>query len=328
MNALLRLLRERLVLRLLAAVGLLVLLGQIVVWYPRYALHAPAPDDHLDFLVYARAATRAAHGQSPYEACIHERARPPHCFFYPPPFAAALALVGGVSPRAFQAGAYLLVLLAFWVYAAGLAKLAWQPLDASKLLIVGVVLFLTPGVNVTMSFGNLDLVVWALVAWGLTVERALPFLVVAAAFKVWPAVPLAILLVTKPARLRPAAITAVAMLAGTLAVGGVRWFSDWFRLAVPGLAAGTLDPNNISLPAMLGRRGVDLPGPVVTALPIVAALLATLALRRRPERLRAAMAGVLASFCTSIFWVQNLGLLLIPLALWLNSRASPAPEVR
>lgn len=323
-----RLFRERLVRRLLAAVGVLVLIGQIVVWYPRYALHAPAPDDHLDFLVYAHAAARAAHGQSPYEACVHERTHPPHCFFYPPPFAAVLALAGHLSPAAFQAATYLLLLLAFWAYAAGLARLAWEPLRADTVLIVGVLLFLTPGVNVTISFGNLDLAVWALVAWSLTVERALPLLVLAAAFKAWPAIPLAILLVTKPARLRPAALTAVAILAGTTAVGGVRWFSDWLRLAVPGLAAGTLDPNNISLPAVLGRRGVDLPAPVATALPILVAVVAAAALRRRPERLRAAVAGLLACFCSSIFWVQNLGLLLLPLALWLNSRASRAPEVR
>jgi hypothetical protein len=332
MTALTRLLRDRLVVRLLAAVGVLVLIGQIAVWYPRYALHAPAADDRLDFLVYGRAADRAAHGQSPYEACVHERTRPPHCFFYPPPFAAAIALFGRASPNAFQAGAYLVLLLAFWAYAAGLVRLAWPPVEASRILIVGVLLFLAPGVNVTMSFGNLDLVVWALVAWGLTAERALPLLVIAAAFKIWPAIVLVNLLVTRPARLRPAALTAVAILAGTVAVGGTGWFSDWFRWAVPGLAAGTLDANNISLVAVLARHGIELPGPVVAALPIVAALLASLALRRRPERLRAAVSGVVACLCASIFWAQNLGVLLIPLALWLASRrdatgASPL-EVR
>ena len=51
MNRLVRLLHERVVVGLLSAVGLLVLLGQLFIWYPRYALHPPAPDDGLDFRI-------------------------------------------------------------------------------------------------------------------------------------------------------------------------------------------------------------------------------------------------------------------------------------
>src|SRR5579863_7583468 len=70
---------------------------------------------------------------------------------YPPPFAAAIAPAGRLSPAGFQKGAYLVLLVAFWVYAAGLVKLARGQVSASETLIAGVLLFVTPGLNITMS---------------------------------------------------------------------------------------------------------------------------------------------------------------------------------
>jgi hypothetical protein len=325
MKRLVRLLHERLVVGLLSAVGLLVLIGQVFVWYPRYALHPPAPDDGLDFPIYQRAATRAAHGLTPYESCAHAPAAPPGCLLYPPPFAAAIAPAGRLSADAFQKGAYLLLLVAFWAYAAALVKLARGEVRATETLIAGVLLFLTPGLNITMSLGNLDLIVWALVAWGLTSAGALPLLVVAAAFKIWPAVSLAVLVVAKPARVRPVILTALLLFAGTIAVLGLSSFRDWRALAVPGLLAGTLRSTNVSVVAVLGRLGFALPTPLLTALPIAAALAVWIALRKQPERLRASLCGIAAMICAPICWWKYAAVLLIPGAVWISGLARTAP---
>ena len=318
MNRLGRLLRDRVVVGLLSAVGLLVLLGQVFVWYPRYALHPPAPDDGFDFRIYQRAAARAAQGLTPYESCAHAPEAPPTCLLYPPPFAAAIAPAGHLSPAGFQKGAYLVLLVAFWAYAAGLVKLARGQVSASGTLMAGALLFVTPGLNVTMSLGNLDLVVWALAAWGLATEAALPLLVVAAAFKIWPAVSLAALVVARPARVRPAISTALVLFAATVGILGLSSFRDWRELAVPGLQAGTLRATNVSVVAVLGRLGIAMPTPLRTAVPIAGALASWVALRRQSERLRASLCGVAAMLCAPICWWKYAPVLLIPWAIWIS----------
>jgi hypothetical protein len=92
MNRLVELLHDRVVVGLLSSVGLLVLIGQAFIWYPRYALDPGSPDDGLDFRIYERAAARAARGLTPSESCAHAPKAPPSCVLYPPPFAAAIAL--------------------------------------------------------------------------------------------------------------------------------------------------------------------------------------------------------------------------------------------
>jgi hypothetical protein len=333
MNRVLRLLHDRVVVGLLSAVGLLVLLGQVLVWYPRYALHPPAPDDGFDFRIYQRAAARAARGVTPYESCAHAPEAPPGCLLYPPPFAAAIAPAGHLSPAGFQKGAYLVLLLAFWAYAAGLVKLSLGRVGASETLIAGVALFVTPGLNITMSLGNLDLVVWALVAWGLTADAAFPLLVVAAAFKIWPVVSLAVLVAAKPARLRPVIFTTVLLFAAAVAILGASSFRDWRELAVPGLQAGTLRITNVSVVAILGRLGIALPAPLRMALPAAGALAIWLALPKRNERLRASLCGIAAMICAPICWWKYAPILLIPLAIWISGlrptevAASPAAAV-
>lgn len=328
MNRLARLLRDRVVLGLLAAVGLLVLLGQVLIWYPRYALHPPAANDGLDFPIYQRAAARVAQGLTPYESCAHAPEAPPGCLLYPPPFAAAIAPAGRLSPAGFQKGAYLVLLVAFWAYAAGLVKLARGRVSAFDTLLAGILLFVTPGLNITMSLGNLDLVVWALVAWGLATGAALPLLVVAAAFKIWPAVSLAVMVAAKPARIRPVILTTLLLFVATVAVLGLSSFRDWRELAVPGLQAGTLRVTNVSVVAVLGRLGIAMPTPLRTALPIAGALASWVALRKQSERLRASLCGVAAMICAPICWWKYAPILLIPLAVWISGLAPaevPAP---
>jgi hypothetical protein len=299
-------------------VGLVALVMQLALWLPFQLRGEPGAD--VDFTVYRRAALRMAAGSSPYAPCDQDRAIPPNCFMYPPPFAAALRPIDAIAPGAFKVGAYLVMLVAFWLFAAALARLALGAVDGPGTLAAGGLAAMMPGLSVTMSGANADLVVWALVAWALTTEAALPLLVVAAAFKVWPAVPLLVLLVRRPARAPLVAATAVAIFGATVATLGWATFSDWMRWGLSRLQAGTLSPLNMSLATLPERLGFALPGRLASALaPAVAATVAILA-RRQPERLQAMLAGVAGLLFAPICWWHYLPIALIPAAIWVGSQ--------
>ncbi len=69
-----------------------------------------------------------------------------------------------MSFEVFQATWSVITLGAFWAYAAGLARLAFGRLTFSRVLAAPAVVMLTPGTNATMSYGQINLAVWALVA--------------------------------------------------------------------------------------------------------------------------------------------------------------------
>jgi len=302
------------------AAGLIVLIAQLAVWYPRYALQTAAEADGLDFPIYQRAAARVGSHRSPYEPCLNRHDQPPFCLLYPPPFTALLVVGAHVSFASFAAGIYAVLLIAFWAYAAGLVRLARGRVTFAEVGLAALALLVTPGLNLTMAFGNLDLVVWALVVWGLVAERWLPLLVIAAACKLWPAVPLAVLVAARPRRWPRVALTAAAVLAFTIAVVGTRSFAEWRQTALPVLEAGTVVWSNISAVAILERHGVRLPRLVVAVLPAAAAVVTGIATRRRPEALRAAWCAVAALFCASICWWHYAAVLWLPAAAWLQAR--------
>jgi Glycosyltransferase family 87 len=303
--------------RALPIVGIVALVMQLALWLPLQLRGEPGAD--VDFTVYRRAAMRMAAGGSPYAACDPDRAIPPNCFMYPPPFAALLRPVDAISPGAFKVGAYLVMLAAFWLLAAALARLALGVVDAPGTLAAGGLAAMTPGLSVTMSGANADLVVWALVASALTTEAALPLLVVAAAFKLWPAVPLVVLLVRRPARLPVVAATAIAIFGATVVMLGWSSFSDWMRWGLTRLQAGTLSPLNVSLATLPERLGFAVPGLIAGALaPAAAATVAILA-RRQPERVQAMLAGLAGLLFAPICWWHYLPIALIPAAIWVGA---------
>ena len=79
--------------------------------------------------------------------------------------------VAALTLGAFQAVWYVLTLLAFWFYAWGLARLAFRRPSWRHVAAVGFVAFMVPGMDITLSYGNADIIVWALVAWGLAGSR-------------------------------------------------------------------------------------------------------------------------------------------------------------
>lgn len=312
----------RLFWRLLPLVGLAVLAVQIAIWIPAMLAHAPNPVDTVD--ICWRAAVRLARGGSAYELCPRPGTEILTCFLYPPPFAVLLRPLGRLDEATFTAVACAFALGGFWLYASGLARLATGRAHPAAALVAGAILALTPGARYVFVDGGVDLAVWGLVSWALAVEAALPLLVLVAALKLWPIVPLAVLLARRPRRLVGAGAAALVIAAVTLGVLGVRAFADWVHLAGPTLAAGSLGPANVSLFMLPARLGFPLPRAAASIAPIAAGALVAVACRRQPARLQAVIAGVAALLCGPICWWRYAPVLLMPAALVIAMRASRA----
>jgi hypothetical protein len=211
------------------------------------------------------------------------------------------------------------------------ARLAFGNVTLSRVLGTAVILQLTPGTAVTMSFGNVDLAVWALVALGLSARRFVPALVCAAAIKIYPLFPLGVLVVRKPRSIAPTAITTVAIATLTLLVVGPAVFVAWVRVGIPSLTAGTFAGGNVSLSVGVLRVAVALGflNPNAGSLPAAArwflavAPLAGIgavsyASRRMAIVAQAALLVCVAAWMAPICWWYQLPLALIPGAIWLR----------
>src|SRR5204863_7005454 len=104
-------------------------------------------------------------------------------------FAALIRPAAFLSASTFQTTWFAILLLAFWLYAWGLARIAFKQCGWHHVLGTGVVLVATPGMGYTMSFGNVDVVVWALTAWGLKSDTCL---LLGTALKLYPVSGLAV----------------------------------------------------------------------------------------------------------------------------------------
>jgi hypothetical protein len=323
---------------LLAIMGGVILAGQLALWVPVH-WNRPLPPN-LDLVVYRRAAERLHAGQPLYQDCaradVHDA---PACFVYPPTTAVLLRPLGWLPERAFQRVVYLGLLVGFWAYAAGLARLACGRVTAARVLVAGALLELSPGIDISMSFGNVDVLVWALAAWGLAEQRWLPLLALGGGIKIYPVPALALSVARQRRALVPVALASGALLlAGALAAGPSA-FPDWLRLVAPSLREGSLLRFNASLSMGLVRLAgaaglVDLSGPtlpgaaraVLVVVPLAGLAAVAWLLRRREPRAQAAAVLVAAAWLAPICWWYYAPLLLIPGAVWWRSRA-PAPAV-
>jgi hypothetical protein len=326
--------------RAAAALGGVVLVLQVVVWWPRHARR----DDHwLDVRYYFEAAAHTHRGEPLYSECASYRIdRPPTCYLYPPTLAAALSPFGGSSRVTFQTVWYGVVLLAFWVYVVGLLRLARIALTVQNILAGGLVVQLAPGMIVTMSFGNVDVVVWALCALSLAWERMAALLGVAAVVKLFPAWPLVLSCGDRLGRrfaLAGAVGAAAALVATALAVGGAP-FVEWVRSGSGALTEGTIFHGNFSVPMaalriLAGGGAVDLSRGAMpaaarvflAAAPLVGVPLLWRRLRPAPPSVRRGVTLIAALLLSPICWWYYAPLTLVPLAA-LRGAAQPLSPPR
>lgn len=161
------------------------------------------PGQARDSLAYHEAAEAARSGTGIYEPVPGGG---PHEFtgrwyyIYPPPLAALLSLAPRSSYRTFDRGWLLVNLLAFWTLAASLGKISSRRWTWEGTARWGAALFFLPGTLLAMHFGNIDLIILALVGLGLALPASFAggLLGLAAAFKVSPVWPLLMLGLRRP----------------------------------------------------------------------------------------------------------------------------------
>lgn len=299
--------------KLLALFGLAIGALLLFYWLPEHATRTDAVTADLDHVYYYRAALRLAHGQPLYVGQ----------FLYPPPFAALVVPAALFPFAAFQTIWYTVILLAFWAYAWGLARIAFDRPTVEHVLGAGAILVFVPGTAVTMSFGNLDIVIWALVAWSLTGDGAPAAL--GACLKVYPA-PITLLAIWRNPRALPRhALVFAATWLFALAALGPKPIVEWLRAPMP-LPDLVFLWRNVSLSTAVLRvaRVTDVHSTFArvtyTGVPLLA-IGATL-WRTRAWSFRSAGAAVIVATVWSapVCWWYWLPLGLVPGAAWIRAR--------
>jgi hypothetical protein len=280
-------------------------------------------------------------------------------YIYPPPFAALLSLLPEFGYRTFDRLWLIANLIAFWLLAGCLARLArgrWSVRGTARW---GGALFFMPGTLLAIHFGNIDLMLLAVAAVAAVLPGTAGFgLGMAAAVKVVAGWPLLAMAVRRPAVALPGFAAAAAVcIAASAAVFGIGQTVDltlaWVRDVMPtlaqgqfwgesldGLKAGGLSPwqytGNLSLSflpvqlAVLGGwdySGGPLPAPVrlyLTGVAMLAPVTAAWLTRRHAVEFQMAVVLAAALLAAPIVRPYVLPVLLLVLAAWRSHKRARA----
>lgn len=190
---------------------------------------------------------------------------PPDRLPYPPFLTPVLSLLSGHGFLLTASVWYALLAAAVGVYAACLAKLASGVVTLRGVLLGLAFIVWVPGSGVAFDYGNVDILLWALVGIALTVPalRGASFAIIAL-IKLYGAWPLLFAWRREGRRIfySAAATVALAALASSIIVGPTYFlsvFSDWSRYMLPVVGQGTFKWMNVSV-SMAGLRLVRLLG--------------------------------------------------------------------
>jgi hypothetical protein len=272
---------------------------------------------------------------------------PPDRIFYPPfltPFLSTLSRWG------IEVFAYVWVFalwVAYWVYAACLAKLSHGKVSFLPVIVWGTALLVVTGraAQSALNLGNVDPLLWAFFGLALAVPAARGAGFVGLALvKLYGAWPLLFAAIGRDWRtVRGAAVTFGAALLAVMAILGAGRFVDefaaWFRYMLPVAGQGTFNPYNISISFLglrvarwLGWEYVSGPLPGVaraflTAVGILAPLMVGWLTRRADPPLHYSLVVCAAVFFAPLAWNFYTALLLAPIAIllgrWLAAESSP-----
>lgn len=330
---------RRLLWRTLVALAIFHLAFQLLFWLPE----TWARDDRFrDLVVYYDAALRLKNGLPLYQPWPdYTPALLPSRFFYPPPFLLLARPLVELDYLWFGRVWLLILLAAFWIYAACLAKLATGKTNWQAVLIAGLCIDLCPEGYVAMGFGNFEPVMWA--CYGLAFStrfRAVP-LAFAAMMKLHPVWTLA--LVVKDEGRRALFSASGVLLAGFGAgiwLCGLQNSLAWWPATSPVVSQGTFFGGNVSL-SFAVLRVIDALGwhydggplPIwakayLSFVALAAPLLTIYLSRRQPRELRYALTASATILFAPLCWTMYLPLLLTPAAiLWRLKTASRAENV-
>ncbi|HEX8551064.1 MAG TPA: glycosyltransferase family 87 protein [Abditibacteriaceae bacterium] len=301
---------------------------QLAVWLP---LFMERTHERRDAPIYYRAARAALTRQPLYRNWPNYNPHKdvPTVYLYPPSFAAVFAPLGKLTLLQFTRVWYLLLLVAFWIYAACLARLAGAH-GFWPIAVAGLVLQLFPGTIAAMSLGNAEPLMWMLFGLALTYRRGRgAWLMTAALIKVHPVWALSVACVREGRRVaRPAFVTLVTGgLLGAL-VCGAESYAVWRMAALPVVSQGCDIPGNVSLSFSALRLFWAWSGDAangrlssgarawLTLCALAGPLLASWLARRSSVEMHITLVACAAIVCGPLCWTLYLPVFLLPAALW------------
>lgn len=275
--------------------------------------------------VYVMAGRNALHGQLLYPLTPAGDPQTPQGdylpFLYPPPFAAALAPLGALPQFPAVRLLKLLTFLAFWGYAAALCKLATGKVTWQGVLGAGLLATITPGAHFNLISGQVDPLLWLMLALALLTPATGALLAASCLVKPFAAWPLALAALRRPRQVVPqAAVTAVVgVLLGVLICG---WgaYAAWLHYTPHRMYGVIFFGDNISLGLLplrlLGWHTLPTWGRAfLMGMYIIGPGVVAWLTRHRPLPLQIAWVAVAAVLFAPFSRLYYLPLILTPLAL-------------
>ncbi len=323
---------RRLLWRSLVALAIFHLAFQLLVWLPE---NWNRDDRFRDLVVYYDAAMRLKTGLPLYHLWPdYTPAVVPSRFFYPPPFLLLTRPLVELNYLWFGRVWLLIVLAAFWIYAACLARLATGKISWKTVLLAGMCIDLCQG-YVAIGLGNFEPVMWA--CYGLAFStrfRAVP-LAFAAMMKLHPVWTLALVIKNEGRHaLFPAASVLLAGFGAGIWLCGLQNSLNWWPATSPVVSQGTFNLANVSLSFALirvfeaiGTLDAHSPLPVwarvyLSLMALGAPLLTLIFSRKWPLELCYALTASATILFAPLCWMIYLPLLLAPAAIWYRLRAA------
>lgn len=211
-------------------------------------------DEDRDVYCYYLAAERVRDDVSMYEP--HPSPGPfvmDACYYlYPPFFGSALSLGPQTSFATFARLWLLVVVLAYWTFAASLGRIVVGRTTLRGTLVAGAALLFVPGVIIALNLGQAEILVWAMVGVALAYPGLRGMGLMAAALTkvngIWP-LAVAVWRERSFALLGAGIVATVAIVVAVVTLGP-RGFAqesiDWFTFVVPALSQGKFQPGNLA----------------------------------------------------------------------------------
>ena len=219
---------------------------QLGFWLPLQWSHT---DQRRDITVYYHAAQHVVNHQSLYQPMpwVGPDVNP-EAYLYPPQSAILLAPLGHLSFGGFSMFWYTMLVVAFWIFAWSLDRLAARAPSVRGTLFWGLALAATPGAYEAMSEGQADPIVWALFGLALATRYRGVMFALMTQVKLFGMLPLAYAAWREG---RTVAAPAGWTLFAGFFIGGLVFgpqaFIDWVRWSLSLPSQGHFDEYNISL---------------------------------------------------------------------------------
>jgi hypothetical protein len=292
------------------------------------------PGNGHDMDIYYKAAVRLKQGADIYQPWDNYGPHlVPNRFFYSPPFFLLTRPLVELDYTGFGRVWLVLMMGAFWVYAACLAKLAMGRWNWKGTLVFCMLTNMSFGGNYALNLGQFEPVMWMLLGLALTTKNRAGWLVWATLVKVHPVWSLALALYEGKARAwKQMLLFALPVLLASLWLVGAHNWAMWWPSTGPVAAQGTFFAGNCSF-SFFGLRVANYLGWLQATAPLPlwakaylslcavgAPLGMAFAARKASFELRLALVASVTILFSPLCWSCYYPILLLPAAVWLGER--------